>query len=93
MAEAEQFLLVFQFYDGTKVVLEFESEHYLSGKFQAAKDLKVWVRRLSAEEFDTEEYYGVQHYDMRDSGTSKIFFLEQWRNNLMTEDGKSFTEA
>ncbi len=93
MSYPEQFLLVFKFYDGTKVVLEFESEHYLSGKFKAAKDLKVWVRRLNAEEFDSEEYVGVQHYDMRDSGTSKIFFLEQWINNLMSEDPESSAKA
>ena len=93
MTQAERFLLVFQFYDGTKVVLEFESEHFLSGKLKAAKDLKVWVRRLTAEELNSEEYQGVQHYDMRDSGTSKIFFLEQWRNNLLTEDEEPSSES
>ena len=89
MAEPERFLLVFKFTDGNKLVLEFESEHFLSGKFQAAKELKVWVRRLTGEEFDSAEYANVRHYDMSDSGTSKIFFLEQWKNNLMTEDGDS----
>jgi len=93
MAEAERFLLMFQFYDGTKVVLEFESEHYLSGKFQAAKDLNVWVRRLSSDALNSGEYNNIQHYDMRDTGTSKIFFLEQWRNNLMPEDGGSSSET
>jgi len=86
MTPPERYLLAFQFYDGTKFVLEFESEHYLNGKLEAAKELKVWARRLTLEEFLSEEYAGCQHYDMRDSGTSKIFYLEQWRNSLLTED-------
>jgi len=71
-----------------KNVLEFESEHYLTGKWNAAKDLGVWVRRLTAEEFESEEFRGFQHYDMRHSPTSTIFHLEQWENYLMPEDGE-----
>lgn len=86
MAPPERYLLAFQFYDGTKFVLEFESEHYLNGKLQAARDMKVWHRRLSVEDLMLEEFAGAQHYDMRDTGTSKIFYLEQWRNSLLTEE-------
>lgn len=89
MSLPERFLLALQGNDGKKIILEFESEHYLNGKWNAAKDLKVWARRLSAEEFETAEFGDVQHYDMRDSGTSKIFHLEQWRNYLLPEDGTS----
>ena len=91
MSEPERFLLAFQGNDGKKMVLEFESEHYLSGKLKAAKDLNVWVKRLTVEEFQSDEYKDVQHYDMRHSGTSKIFYLEQWKNYLLSEDGQSET--
>jgi hypothetical protein len=87
MSPLERFFLVLQGNDGKKIVLEFESEHFLSGKFKAAKDLGVWVRRLTAEEFESEDYRGVLHYDMRHHATSSIFHLEQWRNYLMNEDG------
>ena len=87
MSSPERFFLALQGNDGKKIVLEFESEHYLSGKLKAAKDLGVWVRRLTAEAFESEEYRGVLHYDMRHSGTSTIFHLEQWRNYLKNENG------
>ncbi len=87
MTPPERFLLAFQGNDGKKNVLEFESEHYLTGKWNAAKNLGVWVRRLTAEKFESEEYRDVQHYDMRHSATSTIFYLEQWKNFLMPEDG------
>ena len=67
MSPPERFLLVLQGTDEKKIVLEFESEHFLTGKWNAAKDLGVWVRRLTAEEFESDEYRGVLHYDMRHS--------------------------
>lgn len=88
MSEPERFLLALQGNDGKKIILEFESEHFLTGKWNAAKDLKVWVRRLSAEEFESGEFEDVQHFDMRHSGTSTIFHLEQWMNYLLSEDGE-----
>ena len=87
MSPPERFFLVLQGNDGKKIVLEFESEHFLSGKFKAAKALGVWVRRLSAEEYESEEFKNVQHYDMRHPATSTIFHLEQWKHYLMNEDG------
>lgn len=76
MAEPERFLLVLQGSDEKKFVLEFESEQYLLGKLKAAKDMKLWVRRLTAEEFETEEYKGAKHYDMGHDVTNRIFYLE-----------------
>jgi len=87
MSPPERFLLAFQGTDGKKIVLEFESEHYLTGKWNAAKDLRLWVRRLTTEEFESEEFSDIQHFDMRHSATSSIFHLEQWKNYLMNEDG------
>ena len=88
MSPLERFLLAFQGTNGKKIVLEFESDHYLTGKWKAAKDFGVWVRRLTAEEFESGEFSDIQHYDMRHSPTSSIFHLEQWMNFLMPEDGK-----
>jgi len=89
----ECFLLAFKGKDGKMVVLEFESEHYLSGKLKAAKDLGLWVRRLTAEELEAKEFKDVELYDMRHQPTSKIFHLEQWRNYLLCEDAEhSFSE-
>lgn len=87
MSPPERFLLAFQGTDGKKIVLEFESEHYLTGKWNAAKDLRLWVRRLTMEEFESEEFSDIQHFDMRHSATSSIFHLEQWLNYLVNEDG------
>ncbi|MCH6579761.1 MAG: hypothetical protein IH802_05300 [Nitrospinae bacterium] len=87
MSPPERFLQAFQGTDGKKMVLEFESEHYLTGKWNAAKDLRLWVRRLTMEEFESEEFSDIQHFDMRHSATSSIFHLEQWLNYLMNEDG------
>jgi hypothetical protein len=90
MSQAERFLLALQGKDGRKIVLEFESEHFLSGKLKAAQDLDVWVRRLSAENFSSDEYKDALHFDMRHSSHSAIFHLEQWKNYLKTEeDGSS----
>ena len=88
MSLPERFLLAFQGTDGKKIVLEFESDHFLTGKWNAAKDLGVWVRRLTTEEFESEDFKEVQHYDMRHSATSSIFHLEQWKNYLKNEDGE-----
>ena len=86
MASPEFWLGAWQGSDGKKIVLEFESAHYLNGKLTAANALGVWVRRLTAEEFQSEEYRDVQHYEMRHPATSKIFHLEQWRNYLLNAD-------
>ena len=86
MSQVEQFLLAFQGNDNRKIVLEFESEHYLAGKLNAANDLGVWVRRLTLEELRSEEFRDVQVYDMRHDATSKIFHLEQWMHYLLAED-------
>ena len=59
MSPPERFLLAFQGTDGKKMVLEFESEHYLTGKWNAAKDLRLWVRRLTMEEFESEEFSDI----------------------------------
>jgi len=85
MSESGRFLLALKCIDGKKIVLEFESEHYLSGKLKAAKNMKVWVHRLTAEEFESEEYKGIQPYDMRHDATSRIFHLEQWMHYLLYE--------
>lgn len=85
MSSPESFLLALQGNDGKKIVLEFESEHYLNGKLNAANNLGIWVRRLTVEELQSEEYQDVQHYEMRHSATSKIFHLEQWQNYLLNE--------
>jgi hypothetical protein len=89
MSSQEHFLLVFQGNDGKKIVLEFESEHYLNGKLAAAKELGVWVRRLSAEKLKAEEFKDAQFYDMRHHATTKIFHLEQWQNYLVSEKKQS----
>jgi hypothetical protein len=86
MPKSNSFLLAFQGKDNRKIVLEFESEHYLSGKLNAANELGMWVRRLTLEELRPEDFRDVQVYDMRHDATSKIFHLEQWRNYLLTED-------
>jgi hypothetical protein len=85
MSEPERFLLALQSIDGKKIVLEFESEHYLNGKKNAAQALKVWVRRLTAEEFESDGYQGIRPYDMRHDATSRIFHLEQWMHYLLYE--------
>ena len=82
MSQTEQFLLALKGNDNRKIVLEFESEHYLSGKLNAANELGVWVRRLSSDEMQSEEFKDAQLYDMRHEATSTIFHLEQWRNYL-----------
>jgi hypothetical protein len=88
MAEPERFLLALQCIDARKVVLEFDTEHYLAGKLEAAKNMKVWVRRVSAEELDSEEYQGLRPYDMGHEVTSRIFHLEQWMHYLLYEGEK-----
>ena len=85
MSEAERFLLALQCIDGKKIVLEFESEHYLSGKLAAAENMKVWVHRLTAEELESDGYQGIRPYDMRHEATSRIFQLEQWMHYLLYE--------
>jgi len=85
MSKPERFLLALQCIDGKKIVLEFESAHYLSGKLAAAKNMKVWVHPLSIEEFESEEYQGIRPYDMRHDATCKIFHLEQWMHYLLYE--------
>ncbi len=86
MSKPERFLLALMGNDDKKIVLEFESEHFLNGKLNAARDLKVWARRLTVEEFKSDEYKDAQHYDMKHPATSKIFFLEQWKNYLQTDE-------
>jgi len=86
MSQSDSYLLAFQGNDSRKIVLEFESEHYLSGKLNAANDLGVWVRRLTLEELRSEDFRDVQVFDMRHDATGKIFHLEQWQNYLLTED-------
>ena len=86
MSQSDSFLLAFQGNDSRKIVLEFESEHYLTGKLNAANDLGVWVRRLTLEELKSKEFRDVQVYDMRHEATGKIFHLEQWRNYLLAKD-------
>lgn len=85
MSSPKYFLLAFQGNDGNKIVLDFESEHYLSGKLAAANNLGIWVRRLTAAELETEEFKEAQLFDMRHHVTSKIFHLEQWQNYLLNE--------
>ncbi|MDH5763203.1 MAG: hypothetical protein OEZ51_09485 [Nitrospinota bacterium] len=89
MSQAERFLLALQGKDERKIVLEFESEHFLSGKLKAAQELDVWVRRLSAEGFASDEYKNALHFDMRHSSHSAIFHLEQWKNYLKMESNSS----
>ena len=84
MSEPERFLLALRGKDERKIVLEFESEHFLSGKLKAAQDMELWVRRLTAEELKSDGYQDAQHFDMRHSSHSSIFHLEQWRNYLMS---------
>jgi hypothetical protein len=86
MSQSNPFLLAFEGNDSRKIVLEFESEKYLAGKLNAANDLGVWVRRLTLEELRSEDFRGVQVYDMRHDATRKIFHLEQWQNYLLTDD-------
>jgi hypothetical protein len=86
MSQTKSFLLALKGNDNRKIVLEFESEHYLSGKLNAANELGLWVRILSSEEMQSEEFKDVQIYDMKHEATSKIFYLEQWQNYLMPQD-------
>jgi len=88
MSPPERFLLARQGLDRKRIVLEFESEHFLTEKWNAAKDLGVWVRRLTIEEYESEEFRAVQLYDMRHSIHTNIFHLEQWKHYLMGEDGE-----
>jgi hypothetical protein len=85
MSQSDPFLLAFQGNDSRKIVLEFESKYDLAGKLNAANDLGVWVRRLTLEELRSEDFRGVQVYDMRHDPTSKIFHLEQWMHYLLCE--------
>ena len=85
MSEPERFLLALQCIDGKKIVLEFESEHYLSGKLAAAKNMKVWVHRLTAEELEFFFFKQKTAYEMRHEVTSRIFHLEQWMHYLLYE--------
>lgn len=89
MAEPERFLLALQGNDEKKFVLEFDSEHYLLGKFEAAKKMKLWVRRLTVEQFESEEYKSAKHYDMGHDVTTRIFYLEPLRLYWMYEDEDS----
>jgi len=88
MLQFDPFLLAFQGNDSRKIVLEFESEHYLKGKLTAANNLGVWVRRLTLEEFESDGYQGIRPYDMRHDATSRIFHLEQWMHYLLYEGEK-----
>lgn len=90
MSSPECFLLALQGSDGQKIVLEFESEHYLNGKLNAANALGMWVRRLTVEDFQSEEYRDTKFYEMRHSATSRIFHLELWQNYLMSKDEVPF---
>ena len=85
MSESDRYLLALQCIDARKIVLEFESEHYLNGKLAAAKNMEVWHQRLTAEELESEMYKGIRPYDMRHDPTSKIFQLEQWIHYLLYE--------
>jgi len=78
MANDERFLLAIEGKDGAKLVLQFESEHFISGKMKAAKDLGMWCKRLSEEDMKSGQYDDAHIYDMAHHATSKIFFLEQW---------------
>lgn len=71
-------LLVLKSNDGTYTVLEFESDHFLTGKMEAAIKLGIWCQKIELEDLDREEYRNARFFDMRDPVVCKIFFLEQW---------------
>ncbi len=82
MSNEKRFLLAVEGNDGAKLVMEFESEHFITGKMQAAEDLGVWCKRLTEKDLVSGDYEGAQLYDMTHHATSKIFFLEQWEHFL-----------
>jgi len=69
------------------MVLEFESEHFISGKMKAADELGIWCKRLSDEDLISGDYESAKLYDMTHHATSKIFFLEQWQHFFKKTDG------
>ena len=85
MSQIKSFFLALKGNDNRKIVLEFESEHYLNGKLAAAKNMEVWHQRLTAEELESEMYKDIRPFDMRHDPTSKIFHLEQWMHYLLYE--------
>lgn len=78
MTDSKRYLLALKRKDDSITILEFESQHYLNGKWEAAQELGLWAMIPSDEDLDSKEFEDARFFDMRDPVACKIFYLDQW---------------
>ena len=78
MKNDRRYLMAFESKDGSKILVDFESNEKMQKYKLEAEPNEISCKQIKIEEYNRIDFYGCRYFDLNNPHTRQNFELEDW---------------